>query len=133
MSDSNSQTEKEGDSNTSEAGSSPKKDNNTGFSNSPSLASISSLSNYFIIFNILSFFIWAFTIFYIQNVTLVSATKSVGGFFSGLTSYVEENKEWVKSVAADATSAIKENVKVISLKSIKNEIVNYVIYTYYNI
>ena len=54
----------------------------------------------------------------IQNVTLVSATKSVGGFFSGLTSYVEENKEWVKSVAADATSAIKENVKVILSKSI---------------
>ena len=40
------------------------------------------------------------------------AGKSVGGFFSGLSSYVEENKEWVKSVAADATAAIKENVKV---------------------
>lgn len=86
-SDSNSQTEKEENSNTSEAGSSPKKENNAGFSNSPSLASISSLT-----------------------------TKSVGGFFSGLTSYVEENKEWVKSVAADATSAIKENVKVPDLQ-----------------
>lgn len=53
------------------------------FSNSPSIASISSLTG-----------------------------KSVGGFFSGLSSYVEENKEWVKSVAADATAAIKENVKV---------------------
>ena len=40
------------------------------------------------------------------------AGKSVGGFFSGLSSYVEENKEWVKSVAADATAVIKENVKV---------------------
>lgn len=48
------------------------------------------------------------------------AGKSVGGFFSGLSSYVEENKEWVKSVAADATAAIKENVKVppIDLQSI---------------
>ena len=44
------------------------------------------------------------------------AGKSVGGFFSGLSSYVEENKEWVKSVAADATAAIKENVKVIDIK-----------------
>ena len=61
---------------------------------------------------------------YIQNVTFVLATKSVGGFFSGLTSYVEENKEWVKSVAADATSAIKENVKVILLEFIINEIFN---------
>ena len=41
-----------------------------------------------------------------------------------MTSYVEENKEWVKSVAADATSAIKENVKVILLEFIINEIFN---------
>jgi len=62
---------------------SPSKENKSVFSNSPSIASISSLTG-----------------------------KSVGGFFSGLSSYVEENKEWVKSVAADATAAIKENVKV---------------------
>merc|ERR1712223_2031307 len=62
---------------------SPSKENKSAFSNSPSIASISSLTG-----------------------------KSVGGFFSGLSSYVEENKEWVKSVAADATAAIKENVKV---------------------
>lgn len=48
---------------------------------------------------------------YIRNYQFI-AGKSVGGFFSGLSSYVEENKEWVKSVAADATAAIKENVKV---------------------
>ena len=36
----------------------------------------------------------------------------MGGFFSGLTSYVEENRQWVKSVAADATAAIIETVKV---------------------
>jgi len=79
------------DSNKSEVKGSPTKENKSVFSNSPSIASISSLTG-----------------------------KSVGGFFSGLSSYVEENKEWVKSVAADATAAIKENVKVppIDLQSI---------------
>ena len=55
VSDSNLHTEKEETSNTSEAGSSPKNEKNTGFSNSPSLASISSLSNYYILFNVSSF------------------------------------------------------------------------------
>ena len=53
VSDSNSHTEKEENSNTS----SPKKENNTGFSNSPSLASISSLSSYYILSSLLNIFI----------------------------------------------------------------------------
>jgi len=66
------------------------KDSQSGFSNSPSLASISSLTS-----------------------------KSVGGFFSGLTNYVEENKQWAQSMAADATAAIKENVKVPTMSDLQ--------------
>ena len=47
-----------------------------------------------------------------KHIQTIVANKSVGGFFSGLTNYVEENKQWAQSMAADATAAIKENVKV---------------------